>query len=98
MNILKLLSANETATVTAGAIYWARHANGQRRYFVPGSDYEYTTYEGASRAARREGIGTRLRQRQTILAARTAAWDEYRNRILPARGQTLITHFFPSSQ
>lgn len=98
MNILKLLNANETANVTAGQIYWARHTNGQKRYFVPGSDYEYTTYEGASRAARREGINTRLSQRQTVQAARAAAWDEYRNRILPMRGQRLITDFFPSSQ
>lgn len=98
MNILKLLNANETAMVTAGQIFWARHTNGQKRYFVPGSDYEYTTYEGASRAARRKGIGTKLRQRQTILAARTAAWDEYRNVVMKSRGQTLITHFFPSSQ
>ncbi len=93
MNILKLLNANETAMVTAGAIYWAFNANGRKRYFVPGSDYEYTL-SGALGAARREGIGTRLRQRQTILAARNAAWDEYRTRILPMQGQLLITDFF----
>lgn len=96
MNTLNLLNENEKAMIAAGEIYWAYKNRNQKLFFVPGSSYEYTTYQGAFDAARRNGIKTRLVKRSTINAARAAALAEHVGNLM-AQGQSLITNFFEVS-
>lgn len=96
MNTLNLLNENEKAMIAAGVIYWAYNEKRQKRYFVPGSSYEYTTYEGARGAAIRNGIIPRMARRLNINAARAAALAEHVGN-LRAQGQSLITNFFEVS-
>ena len=94
MNILKLLSANETAMVTAGQIYWSINEHGSRRYFVPGSKHgAYATREGACSYADKNRLDSNdFHFCATIEDARNNATAVYRQ-ILHRRGQTSLLNF-----
>ena len=90
MNILKLLSANETATVTAGQIFWAYDNNRDKCYFVPGPKARTDMYK--TRLAAQHHASVNHYDNNTFIWCNTI--DDAQKSALNHGGQHQLTNFF----